>query len=111
MGPLLFLIYINELSEAVKTNSNGDNDADVVIYADDNTPITADKDPNALQTKIQIEADLMTDWFRRNEMVCSGDKTKLLIVGTTLIYTIEFHVICFIYIRHLYIFPEFGFVY
>ena len=51
-------------------------------YADDNTPTTADKDPEKLQKKVQSEADLVTGWFSYNRMVCSGDKTKLLIIGT-----------------------------
>ena len=81
LGPLLFLLYINELAEAVKVESN-DEDADVIVYADDNTPISADRDPDILEVKMQNVADLTTDWFRRNDMVCSSDKTKLLIVGT-----------------------------
>ena len=31
---------------------------------------------------IQREADRSTDWVRDNKMVCAGDKTKLLVVGT-----------------------------
>ena len=35
-----------------------------------------------LQQKIQREADLSTSWVSDNKLVCSGTKTKLLIVGT-----------------------------
>ena len=59
-----------------------DEDATIIIYADDNTPITADKDPENLEKKVQHGATLVTDWFAKNGMVCSGDKTKLLIVST-----------------------------
>ena len=52
------------------------------IYADDNTPTTSDKDPNQLQRKIQDEANLVTSWFSKSDMICSSDKTKLLIIGT-----------------------------
>ena len=41
-----------------------------------------DKDPINLERKIQAEADLVTGWFTRNEMICSSEKTKLLIIGT-----------------------------
>ena len=35
-----------------------------------------------LQVKVQEEADMVTDWFSRNDMICSSEKTKLLIIGT-----------------------------
>ena len=37
---------------------------------------------SAARTKIQKEADTVTNWFTRNDMICSSEKTKLLIVGT-----------------------------
>ena len=55
---------------------------EIIVYADDNTPTTADKNPIILQNKIQNEADLVTNWFSKNDMVCSSGKTKLLIIGT-----------------------------
>ena len=81
LGPLLFLFYINELPDIVY-NDNTDNEDELVVYADDNTPFTADKDPVVLQSKIQVEANTVTDWFSRNDMIVSGDKTKLIVVGT-----------------------------
>ena len=85
LGPLLFIFFLNELPDVVKTDPDGENsskDDEIVIYADDNTPISADKDPINLERKIQAEADLVTGWFTRNEMICSSEKTKLLIIGT-----------------------------
>jgi hypothetical protein len=86
-GPLLFLLFINELQEAVKMDESDedtpkDPEADIIIYADDNTHFTADKDHPVLQAKLQREADIVTDWFDRNDMVVSGDKTKLIIFTT-----------------------------
>jgi hypothetical protein len=53
-----------------------------IIYADDDTDNVSDNDPLILQQKIQREADLSTSWVSDNKLVCSGSKTKLLIVGT-----------------------------
>ena len=89
LGPLLFVIFINELPESIKIlNSDQDipnnenDDGHIVIYADDNTPTTSAVQPVLLLEKIQLIADRVTDWFSRNEIVVSGEKTKLLILGT-----------------------------
>ena len=90
LGPLLFLFFLNELPDIVKSDTeeateedNSSKDNDIVIYADDNTPISADKDPLMLERKVQAEANLVTNWFSRNDMICSSEKTKLLIIGTS----------------------------
>ena len=90
LGPLLFIIFINELPEVINSADTEENEAQnsdidkgaVVIYADDNTPIVSDADPNRLFNKIQTIASNISNWFHRNDMVVSGEKTKLLITGT-----------------------------
>ena len=86
LGPLLFLLFLNELPDIVKNVTNEDlleanhtKDHEIVIYADDNTPIFGDKDPMVLEGKVQEEADMVPDWFSRNYMICSSEKTKILI--------------------------------
>ena len=74
MGPLLFIIYINELPEVVNNRENCDTDSDVIIYADDNSPTTSHSDPQELLEKVQNDGKKVTDWFSKNEMVCSGEK-------------------------------------
>ena len=54
----------------------------MMLYADDDTDTVSDADPEILQVKIQREADLSTSWVKDNRLVCSGSKTKLLVVGT-----------------------------
>jgi hypothetical protein len=53
-----------------------------VLYADDDTDNASDKDPEILISKIQHEANMSTSWVSDNMLVCSGDKTKLLIIAT-----------------------------
>ena len=76
LGPLIFLIFYNDFAA---TSIEGES----IIYADDDTENVHDKDPIELQRKIQNEADRATDWVKDNRMVCSGEKTKLLIIGTS----------------------------
>ena len=54
-----------------------------MLYADEDTEHSRDKDPDQLVVKIQFEADCATTWVADNKLVCSGGKTKLLIVTTT----------------------------
>ena len=75
LGPLCFIIFYNDFP-AVR------DDGSSVLYADDDTDNVSDADPIALVTKIQKEADLSTDWVTDNKLVCSGEKTKLLVIGT-----------------------------
>ena len=75
LGPILFIIFYNDFPEVREEGSS-------VIYADDDTDNVSDNDPIVLKQKIQREANLSTSWVRDNKLVCSGSKTKLLIVGT-----------------------------
>ena len=75
LGPLIFLIFNNDFPASSVEGTS-------VLFADDDTDNTSDKDPQELQRKIQREADRSTDWVEDNRMACAGDKTKLLIIGT-----------------------------
>ena len=56
--------------------------SNVIVYADDNTPSSPHEDPLILKEMIETDAKTISDWFHLNEMITSGDKTKLLIIGT-----------------------------
>ena len=54
----------------------------MVIFADDNSPTTSNADPEELMEDIQTDAIKITTWFANNDMVCSGEKTKFLLITT-----------------------------
>ena len=49
---------------------------------DDGTDNVSNSHPTTLQFMIQREANLSTAWIKDNKMVCSGAKTKLMVIGT-----------------------------
>ena len=86
LGPLLFLIFINELPDIVKhfdeETEASIEESSIVVFADDNSPTTVHEDPLVLQNNIQAVGTLVTDWFKKNDISCSSEKTKLLMLGT-----------------------------
>ena len=76
LGVLIFLIGQNDFPE------NSDDHCESVLYVDDDTDNISDENINNLEERIQRQATKSTQWIRDNNMVCSGDKTKLLIIAT-----------------------------
>ena len=77
LGPILFIIFYNDFPDIREEGASS------ILYADDDTDNTSDADPDTLQLKIQREANLSTSWVHDNKLVCSGSKTKLLVIGTS----------------------------
>ena len=73
LGPLLFIIFMNDFPENSVIG-------EAILYADDSTEIVVEEDPELLEAKLQMQATSSTQWIRDNKMLCSGDKTNLLIV-------------------------------
>lgn len=75
LGPFLFLIYINDLCNYLTTKS-------CVLFADDTTLISQNKDINNLfhdSSRIECNAD---NWFLSNKLKLNPDKSQRLIFST-----------------------------
>ena len=48
------------------------------MFADDNTPTCSETDPDNLLTGTQVDSDKVINRLKKNDMICSGNKTKLL---------------------------------
>ena len=74
LGPLLFNIFINDLSYFIK-------DAKLLNFADDNTIVTFSNSVDDLITDLHKESESAIDWFCSNEMVVNSDKFQSIIIN------------------------------
>ena len=74
LGPILFLLYMNDFPEHSELGED-------ILYADDDSGHVHAKDRDVLVEKLQHFADSSISWIQDNRMVCSAAKTKLLIVA------------------------------
>ena len=75
LGPLLFLIFYNDLPSFL--------DCAVDAYADDTTLTVADDNIEDLGEKMTRNCEIVTDWMQGNRLKLNANKTHLLTVGTT----------------------------
>ena len=59
LGPLLFILYINDLSNASKILTS-------ILFADDTTLIDTDRDLNKLNKTIKEELVQIVNWLNAN---------------------------------------------
>lgn len=68
LGPLLFLLYINDLPNHIK-------DGFTTIYADDTTVTIYGENIDSLKHKIRSVQEDMTSWCQRNKLILNESKT------------------------------------
>ena len=72
LGPLLFIIYFNDIIKLVS------NDDSMVLYADDCTLVFKCRDKNMLENKIQNKLLLLQKYFKANSLFLNISKTKIM---------------------------------
>ena len=68
LGPLLFLLYINDLLQNIPENS-------IVAYADDTAVVTTAKTWKEVETKINESLYIISTWRALNKLSLNTDKT------------------------------------
>ena len=77
LGPLLFTIVINDITEQVKK-------CRILLYADDTVIFTSDKDSKKIEEMLNTEFNNVTRWFTNNNLVLNlkKAKTEFVLFGT-----------------------------
>ena len=76
LGPLLFIIYLNDLPLAVK-------DAEITLYADDTSLYKAFKNIKELNETIVPAFSNICDWLKCNKLSLNAIKSEFMIIPKT----------------------------
>ena len=75
MGPLLFLVYINDLGHFFENFRP-------ILFADDSNLITNGKNINEIEHKFKLEITKLVKWLQTNRLSLNLTKTHYMIFGT-----------------------------
>ena len=71
LGPLLFIIYVNDLCDASRLES--------ILFADDTNLFISEKDPVTLNNILNNELNKLSAWFAANKLSLNITKTKFMV--------------------------------
>ena len=76
LGPLIFLLYVNDMPQAM--------DCDLFLYADDSCLLYTAKNVKDIKEKLNANFNSLCDWFVENKLSIhfGEDKTKSILFGT-----------------------------
>ena len=72
LGPLLFLLYINDLANVSKLLT-------VILFADDSNIFYSHNDPTILTRVLKEETEKLSEWFKANKLSLNLDKRKYML--------------------------------
>jgi hypothetical protein len=74
LGPLLFLVYVNDMVSAVNCK--------LLLYADDSALMVSHSDANIIQERLSTELTSVSDWLVDNKLSLHLGKTESILFGT-----------------------------
>ena len=77
LGPLLFMLFINDISNFTT------DDCSLNLFADDSISYVAAHNIGELQMKLQKCVDGISQWYFKNRLTVNANKCKMMILGTS----------------------------
>ena len=77
LGPLLFLIFVNDITDKIKNSK-------VIMYADDTVLYADGADLKTIENALSSDMSLLASWFTENELLLNlkKGKTEAMVFGT-----------------------------
>ena len=75
LGPLLFILYINDITKTSKL-------LEFILFADDTTILYSDPDLKNKVDLINKELEEVNNWFKANKLSVNASKTNCMVLGT-----------------------------
>ena len=75
LGPLLFLIYINDINE--------ENELTLTIFADDILLLNIENTKKEMLSKMQTHLNIIQKWCEQNKLYINENKTKIMFIRAT----------------------------
>ena len=75
LGPLLFLLYINNIFDCIHPQTF------CHLYADDTVIIQSAKDPQSLKEGLEMQLEYLSAWFYCNKLSVNTGKTEVIFFG------------------------------
>ena len=75
LGPLLFIMFLNDLTKVVEKCS-------MSLYADDTCVYYASKNPQELESALNNDLSLMANWFSHNHLILNIKKCNYMVIGS-----------------------------
>ena len=72
LGPLLFIVYINDLPMSVNHISKA------ILFADDTSVIVTDKDHDSFKQETNLALTSLNQWFYINQLLLNTTKTNII---------------------------------
>merc|ERR1712198_275199 len=77
LGPLLFIVYINDFCRSSNVLS-------FILFADDSNVFFSHDNPNTLVNTVNNELEKLTEWIRANKLSLNLQNTKYMLFNNTL---------------------------
>ena len=72
LGPLLFLIYINDIPNAVSFSNP-------LLFADDTALLYSDSNPKYIESRVNLDLHRLLNWLHANKIALNATKTEVII--------------------------------
>ncbi|CAB4024504.1 Hypothetical predicted protein [Paramuricea clavata] len=75
LGPILFLLYINDLPNSLKMSKPS-------MFADDTNLTCVGQSSSEIETKLNVELENVHRWLTANKLTLNDDKTEFMLIGS-----------------------------